>query len=102
MASLSGFKTWEEVRADLLSDPELAAEYEAMRPRYELASGIIGGRIALGITQAQLAERAGLHKSTISRLEGGNCNPSLELMERVARGLGMELHIELRPRQGTI
>ena len=81
---------WEQVRAELLSDPEAAAEYEALGPQYEL------------ITQAQLAERTGLRQSNISRLEGGNCNPSLELMNRVARGLGMRLHIELLPLQETI
>ena len=93
---------WEQVRAELLSNPEAAAEYEALRPRYELISQIIEARIAQGITQAQLAERTGLRQSNISRLEGGNCNPSLELMNRVARGLGMELHIEFRPRQNPL
>ena len=93
---------WEQVRAELLADPEAAAEYEALGPQYELISQIIEARIAQGITQAQLAERTGLRQSNISRLEGGNCNPSLELMNRVARGLGMELHIEFRPRQNPL
>ena len=93
---------WEQVRAELLSDPEAAAEYEALGPQYELISQIIDARISQGITQAQLAERTGLRQSNISRLEGGNCNPSLELVNRVARGLGMRLHIELLPLQETI
>ena len=99
MASINDFPEWGELRAKLLSDPEVAAEYEALRPQYELISQIIEARIAQGLTQAQLAERTGIRQSNLSRLEGGSCNPSLELMNRVARGLGMELHIELRPRQ---
>lgn len=102
MASFGEWKTWEETRAELLSDPEVAAAYEARRPYYELASEIIGGRIAQGLTQAQLAERTGIRQSNLSRLEGGSCNPSLEMMNRVARGLGMELHIEFRPRQNPL
>ena len=102
MASLNELKSWEETRKELLADPEVAAEYEALRPRYELISQIIEARIAQGLTQAQLAERTGIRQSNLSRLEGGSCNPSLELMDRVARGLGMELHIEFRPRQDPL
>ena len=99
MVSIDSFPEWEEIREKFLSDPKVAAEYEDLRPQYELISQIIEARIAQGLTQAQLAERTGICQSNLSRLEGGNCNPSLELMNRVARGLGMELHIELRPAQ---
>ena len=99
MVSIDSFPEWEELREKFLSDPKVAAEYEDLRPQYELISQIIEARIAQGLTQAQLAERTGIRQSNLSRLEGGNCNPSLELMNRVARGLGMGLHIELRPAQ---
>lgn len=38
-------------------------------------------RIAFGLTQEQLAERAGLAKSTISMYENGNREPDLETLE---------------------
>lgn len=42
----------------------------------------------LGITQAELAERAGVRLATIGRLEIRNRRPSFELLERLAAVLG--------------
>lgn len=42
-----------------------------------------------GLTQAQLADRAGVHRDTISRLERGDGGVSLENVLRVLRGLGV-------------
>jgi transcriptional regulator with XRE-family HTH domain len=53
-------------------------------------------RTKQGITQEELAKRAGTKQSIISRFEGGNYNPSLEFMQKLAQGLGKELHITLR------
>lgn len=93
---MTELRKWSQVREDLLADPETAKAYEELRPQYEIISQIIKARDEQGITQAELAERTGIRQSNISRLEGGNYNPSLEFLSRIARGLGMELHIELR------
>ena len=90
-------KSFEEVKAEFLEDPEVRAEYEALRPKYELVSQIVGARKAQGLTQEELAARTGLQRSNISRLESGSYNPSLEFLQKVAHGLDMEVHVELRP-----
>ena len=94
-------KNWKDVEAKLLEDPETSAEFEALRPQYEIISQIIQARSEQGLTQDELAARTGLQRSNISRLESGNYNPSIELLSRVAKGLGMELHVEFRPPQGA-
>lgn len=91
-----GLKNWGEVEAEFLKDTEVKAEFEALRPQYEVISQIIRARDEQGLTQEDLAAKTGIQRSNISRLEGGNYNPSLEFLTRVAHGLGMELHIELR------
>lgn len=96
---MAELRNWKQARAELMADPAVSAEYEALRPQYEVISQIIEARTDLGITQAELARRSGTQQSNISRLEGGDYNPSLDFLSRVARGLGMELHIELRPAQ---
>ena len=89
-------RPWRELRQELLNNDEVRAEYEALRPQYELIEQIIIARTQQGITQEELAQRAGTKQSNISRLECGNYNPSLEFMQKIAQGLGKELHITLR------
>lgn len=46
-------------------------------------------RISRGLTQTELAERAGIPQSLISRLEGQTRdNPSADVLRRLARSLG--------------
>ncbi len=48
-------------------------------------------RRELDLSQEYLAELAGLHRTYISNLERGMINPTLENMERLARGLEISL-----------
>jgi putative transcriptional regulator len=45
-------------------------------------------RLALGLTQEQLAERAGVSRQTIISIEGGRYDPSLSLAMKLATLLG--------------
>jgi putative transcriptional regulator len=45
-------------------------------------------RVALGLTQEQLAEKVGVRRETVVFLEAGKYNPSLKLAMDVARVLG--------------
>jgi len=75
---------------------EFHQEYEALTPQYEVIFQIIKERADQHLTQKELAERIGIKQSHISRLESGNYNPSLEFLQKIATGLGKELHIEFR------
>ncbi len=48
------------------------------------------------LTQAELAESAGIPRTNITRFESGNYNPSLEMMVRIAFALGMKIEIDLQ------
>ncbi len=50
-----------------------------------------------GLTQAELAERAGTTQSAISRLERGHVRPSLDTLDRLAKACGATLELSLRP-----
>jgi DNA-binding XRE family transcriptional regulator len=87
---------FEEVHNRLMKDEEFKAEYEKLKPRYDLIAQIIDTRSQLNITQEELAQRVGTQKSNISRFESGSYNPSLDFVTKVARSLGKEVHISLR------
>ena len=90
-------RTHDDIKRELFAErPDVKSEYERLRPQYELVSQIIAARNEEGLSQEDLAKRTGIARSNISRLESGNYNPSFEFMDRVARGLGREFHVELR------
>ena len=51
------------------------------------------------LTQKELAERTGIHQADISKLENGTRNPSLNLLKRLAEGMGMILKVEYIPKE---
>ncbi len=54
------------------------------------------------LTQAELAHRAGVPKSTVGRIESGARIPSTEMVERLVRAAGLELSLSLaEPDPGT-
>jgi DNA-binding XRE family transcriptional regulator len=59
--------------------------------QYDLASQALSLRKAGKLTQSQLAERAGVNQSDISRLERGNANLTLASLNRISRVLGMRV-----------
>jgi transcriptional regulator with XRE-family HTH domain len=55
----------------------------------ELAENVKHWRQLRGLTQAQLADRAGVSRDTLYRLERGEGGVSVENLLRIARGLGV-------------
>jgi DNA-binding XRE family transcriptional regulator len=85
---------------DLLADefPDVIERYEELRALYGVVSQLAAIRRALGITQAQLAERLGRPQSLISAIESGRMSPHIETLVALARELGYNIRIELEPR----
>ena len=86
----------DDIKAQMMEDAEFQEEYDKLQPRYELISQIIEARKSMKMTQEELAKRAGTRKSNISRLESGSYNPSLDFLIKIAKGLGKDVHIEIR------
>ena len=87
---------FEEAKKLLMKDDEFKAEYEKLKPRYDVISQVIEERARQNITQEELALRVGTQKSNISRFESGAYNPSLDFIVKVARSLGKEMTITLK------
>ncbi len=53
-----------------------------------LARSLIRRRRAAGLTQAELAKRAGIRPETLNRLEQGKHAPNIATVEKIERVLG--------------
>ena len=62
----------------------------------ELGEAIKNRRKTLAITQAHLAELANISINTLYKLERGESNPSVEVVDKIFDILGLELVIEIK------
>jgi len=53
-------------------------------------------RIEKGISQKDLSLKTGIHQAEISKIERGIGNPSIKTLERIAKGLGLNLELFLK------
>ena len=94
-------KTLNNMLSEQLKDEEFREEYEAIQPEMDVIRAIVDARISQNLTQKELAERTGINQADISKLENGTRNPSVNLLKRLADGMGMALRIEFVPKQQT-
>ncbi|MBN2772710.1 MAG: helix-turn-helix transcriptional regulator [Prolixibacteraceae bacterium] len=62
----------------------------------QLGETIKKRRKELSITQPHLAELANISTNTLYKLERGQGNPSLEVLNKLAEVLGMEITLEVK------
>lgn len=97
MPKLSELRTAGEIHAEDMRDPEYRAEYERTAFANAVAIRVMKYRAKHGLSQSALARELGMHQPAIARLEAGDHQPSLETLARLARGMGLEFHIDITP-----
>ncbi len=84
--------SFEEVFQDFTPEQEKIAETE-MR-YYDVVLELKKLRNKLGLTQAELAQKALLPRTTISKIESGSYNPTLNTLMSIAAALNKKLRIQ--------
>lgn len=93
--------SYERFREEQLRDSDVRAEYDALEPEFNIIQAMIDARKQQNMTQKELSERTGITQADISRIENGTRNPSINMVKRLAKGLGMQLKLELIPQRKT-
>ena len=91
-------RTFDDMLEKQMKDEEFKKEYEAIQPELDVIREIVDARISQNLTQREHAERTGINQADISKLENGTRNPSVNLLKRLADGMGMALKIEFVPK----
>ena len=72
---------------------EFILEDEQEFLKYKIMQDIVRLRREKGMTQDELAQRTGIARPNIARMENGSYNPTIEMLVRLAYGLDMRLEI---------
>ena len=97
MTKMSELKTGEQLVAEDVRDPEVAAELARTSVANQLAIVIIRYRVEHGLTQTALARKLGIKQPAVARLEAGNHEPSVATLARLANRLGITLRLDVEP-----
>ena len=65
--------------------------YDEARRAFVIGQAVRERRLALGLSQAEVAARAGMSQPGLSRLEAGGTVPTIPVLERIALALETEL-----------
>ncbi|MEV6152438.1 helix-turn-helix domain-containing protein [Nonomuraea sp. NPDC052129] len=102
---MSGHSKWQTTRhrrlAGEVNDPEYARLYEEAEAELRLGQLVYDRRVALGLSQTELAERAGMTQPQVSRLETGGGNITVASLRRLAAALDADLTIEFLPHRAA-
>jgi len=90
---VSGRSDWDELRVRRMAEPGATDAYEAARLAFELGRSVRELREQHGWSQSELAREAGMTQSAVARFEAGGTVPTLPVLERLARALGVELAV---------
>ena len=87
-----------ELKKKWMKNPEFKRAYNALEPEYQIARAVIEARQKRGMTQGELAKKAGTKQPVISRLENMESKPSYTNMARIADALGFKWDFKLIPK----
>ena len=91
--------SYEQFEAELLRDPEIRKEYDALKPKYAMIQSLIERRNQFHLSQTKLATIIGTQQPAIARLENGGHNSTIGTLLKVTNALGLD--VELKPRSNV-
>ena len=89
---------FKEYKKELMKNAEFVKAYEDLQPEMDIVKAILDARIKQNLSQKELSKLTGINQSEISKLESGERNPSIKLLQRLADGMGLTLKISFVPK----
>jgi ribosome-binding protein aMBF1 (putative translation factor) len=88
---------YEELASERRRSEEYRQGYAEARRAFVIGQAVRERRLALSLSQVELATRAGMTQPALSRLEAGGVVPTIPLLERISMALDADLIVEIAP-----
>lgn len=79
--------------------PEAVAELQTFRDHFRLGRELAEARLAMGLTQKDVAKKAKVNQSEVSDIERGRSNPTYDTLSRVAMAVDKRFGLVDVPRK---
>jgi len=89
--------SYEELAAQRRDSADYREGYAEAERAYLIGQAVRERRLALGLSQNELAARAGMTQPALSRLEAGGVIPTIPLLDRISIALDADLIVEIAP-----
>lgn len=76
-----------------MQDPEFKKIHDSLEVDYDIIQFLIGTKLS---TQ-EIAEKTGLSKNTVLKIQMADANPSLKTLKQIAESFGQKLRIQFVP-----
>jgi ribosome-binding protein aMBF1 (putative translation factor) len=93
----SGHTSYEDLASQRRDSDEYRQGHAEAQRAYLLGKAVRDRRLALGLSRAELATRAGMTQPALSRLEAGGVIPTIPLLDRISAALDADLIVEIAP-----
>jgi ribosome-binding protein aMBF1 (putative translation factor) len=89
--------SYEELAAQRRDSDQYREGYAEARRAFLIGQAVRERRLALGLSQVELADRADMTHIALSRLEASGVMPTIPLLERISAALDADLIVEIAP-----
>jgi ribosome-binding protein aMBF1 (putative translation factor) len=89
--------SYEELARLRRTSEECREGYAEARRAFLVGRAVRERRLAMNLSQVELAARAGMTQPALSRLEAGGAVPTIPLLERISAALDADLIVEIAP-----
>ncbi len=93
----SSHTSYEELASQRHGSDEYHQGHAEAQRAYLIGKAVRDRRLALGLSQVELAARAGMTQPALSRLEAGGVIPTIPLLDRISAALDADLIVEIAP-----
>ena len=89
--------SYEDLASARRGSDEYRQGYAEAQRAFLIGRAVRERRLALGLSQTELARRADMTQPALSRLEAGGVIPTIPLLERITAALDADLIVEIAP-----
>ncbi len=87
----AGHSSYDDLARDRRDSAEYREGYAEAQRAFRIGRAVRERRLALGLSQTELAARAGMTQPALSRLEAGGVIPTIPLLDRISGALDADL-----------